>query len=69
LLPPFLSKELDVPGEDGGVHGAAVVVNDGEGGTGVLGHGNTVPKYKLMLGCCAKLMNVLFGIHLPKRQE
>ena len=32
-----------VPGEDGGVHGAAVVINDGEGGAGILGHGHTVP--------------------------
>ena len=32
-----------IPWEDGWVHRAAVLVDDWEGGPGVLGHGNTVP--------------------------
>ncbi len=32
-----------LPGENGWVHWAAVVVDDGEGGTRILGHGNAVP--------------------------
>ncbi len=32
-----------LPGENGWVHWAAIVVNDGEGGTRILGHGNAVP--------------------------
>ena len=32
------------PREDGGVHRAAILVDDWEGGPGVLGHGDTVPE-------------------------
>jgi hypothetical protein len=37
---PFYSI---LPGENGWVHWAAIVVDDGEGGTRILGHGNAVP--------------------------
>ncbi len=32
-----------LPGENGWIHWAAIVVDDGEGGTRILGHGNAIP--------------------------
>jgi hypothetical protein len=54
-----------LPGENGWVYRAAVVVNDGEGGTRILGHGNAVPvvviRYKTKDDFCENCPAVRFS--------